>query len=399
MSAFFNIDPPSATSFIEAFGINASDQIVGFYDNTQRHGFLYSGGTYTTLDVPMTSYTEADGINDLGHVVGTYQAGGKFHGYIYRNGTYATLDDPLGTVETVAQGVNNADQVVGYYIGSNGVFHGFFVDAAFGLYAPIDDPLAGTTSSGNGEGTYAQGINNAHQIVGYYVDSSHRYHGFLYANGSYFPLDFPSATATRALGINDAGQIVGAYDNASGHPGFLYANGVYTSIDDPLAGPMPGQGTYAAAGINNTGHIVGYYVDGSSKFHGFLETPNPPPPAGTTADMILRQGAFGTYEIYDIGNNAMLAAYQLGQVGTEWQFVGLGGFFVAAGAHGGYECPQSLIRTSKVFSTLCGWRHIFKTPETLFQSVRDSIQFTDWDPFARPEPTHIGGRRSKGGSR
>ena len=136
MSAFFNIDPPSATSFIEAFGINASDQIVGFYDNTQRHGFLYSGGTYTTLDVPMTSYTEADGINDLGHVVGTYQAGGKFHGYIYRNGTYATLDDPLGTVETVAQGVNNADQVVGYYIGSNGVFHGFFVDAAFGLYAP-----------------------------------------------------------------------------------------------------------------------------------------------------------------------------------------------------------------------------------------------------------------------
>src|SRR6516164_6524668 len=297
MSAFFNIDPPSATSFIEAFGINASDQIVGFYDNTQRHGFLYSGGTY------------------------------------------ATLDDPLGTVETVAQGVNNADQVVGYYIGSNGVFHGFFVDAAFGLYAPIDDPLAGTTSSGNGEGTYAQGINNAHQIVGYYVDSSHRYHGFLYANGSYFPLDFPSATATRALGINDAGQIVGAYDNASGHHGFLYANGVYTSIDDPLAGPMPGQGTYAAAGINNTGHIVGYYVDGSSKFHGFLETPNPPPPAGTTADMILRHGADGKYEIYDIGNNAMLAAYQLGQVGTEWQFVGLGGFF-------GSDTTDMLLRNS-----------------------------------------------------
>src|SRR5215470_18282142 len=53
-------------------------------------------------------------------------------------------------------------------------------------------------------------------------------------------------------------------------------------------------------------------------------------------------------------------------------------------------------RTSNVFSTLCGWRHIFKTPETLFQSVRDSIQFTDWDPFARPEPTHIGGKKIKG---
>jgi len=102
---------------------------------------------------------------------------------------------------------------------------------------------------------------------------------------------------------------------------------------------MPGQGTYAAAGINNTGNIVGYYVDGSSKFHGFLETANPPPPAGTTADMILRQGAFGTYEIYDIGNNAMLAAYQLGQVGTEWQFVGLGGFF-------GSDTTDMLLRNS-----------------------------------------------------
>src|SRR5262249_30357285 len=47
-------------------------------------------------------------------------------------------------------------------------------------------------------------------------------------------------------------------------------------------------------------------------------------------------------------------------------------------------------RTSNVFSTLCGWRHIFKTSETLFQSVRDSIQFTDWDPFARPERARLG---------
>jgi probable HAF family extracellular repeat protein len=262
----------------------------------------------------------------LGHIVGTYFSAGKFHGYIYRNGAYSTLDDPLGTTETVPQGINNADQVVGYYLASTGAFRGFFVDAAFGLYAPIDDPLAGT-SGGGAQGTYAQDINNAHQIVGYYVDSSNRYHGFLYANGSYTTLDVPSATLTRALGINDVGQIVGTYDNASGHHGFLYFNGVYTTIDDPQAGTMPGQGTYAASGIDNAGNIVGYYVDGSGNFHGFLETANPPPPAGTTADMILRHGADGKYEIYDIGNNALLAAYDLGQVGTTWQFVGLGGFF------------------------------------------------------------------------
>jgi subtilase family protein len=52
----------------------------------------------------------------------------------------------------------------------------------------------------------------------------------------------------------------------------------------------------------------------------------PPPPVGTTADMILRHGADGLYEIYDIGNNAILAGYLLGQVGTEWAFVTLAGF-------------------------------------------------------------------------
>jgi len=66
---------------------------------------------------------------------------------------------------------------------------------------------------------------------------------------------------------------------------------------------------------------------------------NPPPPPGTTADMILRHGADGVYEIYDIGNNAILAAGRLGQVGTDWQFAGLGGFF-------GSDTTDMLLRSS-----------------------------------------------------
>jgi hypothetical protein len=66
---------------------------------------------------------------------------------------------------------------------------------------------------------------------------------------------------------------------------------------------------------------------------------NPAPPAATTADMILRHGADGLYEIYDIGNNAILAGYQLGQVGTTWQFAGLGGFF-------GNDTTDMLLRDS-----------------------------------------------------
>ena len=77
---------------------------------------------------------------------------------------------------------------------------------------------------------------------------------------------------------------------------------------------------------------------------GWRETPvtpatNPPPPAGTTADMILRHGADGKYEIYDIGANSLLAAYQVGQVGTDWAFVTLGGF-------NGSDTTDMLLRNS-----------------------------------------------------
>jgi hypothetical protein len=66
---------------------------------------------------------------------------------------------------------------------------------------------------------------------------------------------------------------------------------------------------------------------------------NPPPPAGTTADMILRHGAYGDYEIYNIGNNSLLGAYYLGQVGTDWAFVTLGRF-------NGSDTTDMLLRNS-----------------------------------------------------
>src|SRR5437764_12836303 len=106
----------------------------------------------------------------------------------------------------------------------------------------------------------------------------------------------------------DAGLIVGYSSAASSADGFLYSGGFYTTLDDPLATTET-----LAWGINDAGQIAGGYFDAGGGIHGFLATlgPNPPPPFGTTADMVLFR-ADGTYEIYDIGNNAILAGYELG---------------------------------------------------------------------------------------
>jgi probable HAF family extracellular repeat protein len=117
-----------------AWGINASSQIVGSYVDASSltHGYLFSAGGYTTLDVPGSTATEALGINDAGQIVGDYLAGGGQHGFLLSGGSYTMLDVP-GSTLTVADGINAAGQIVGSYNDSDGTRHGF-------LATPVPEP-------------------------------------------------------------------------------------------------------------------------------------------------------------------------------------------------------------------------------------------------------------------
>src|SRR5215470_4737854 len=69
---FTPIDVPGATG-TQAFGINPSGQIVGSYgDGTGTHGFLYDRGVFTPIDVPGAADTQAFGISPSGQIVGFY---------------------------------------------------------------------------------------------------------------------------------------------------------------------------------------------------------------------------------------------------------------------------------------------------------------------------------------
>lgn len=206
---------------------------------------------FTTIDFPASVQTTAYAINDAGEIVGFYlDRTGSSHGFLYSGGSYTALPFP-------ATGINNAGQIVMENVGS-----GTSVLYSGGIYTPINDPL--------GVNTYAVHINDSGQIVGSYRDSVGTLHGFIYSGGTYTTIDNPlGLTRTETFGINNSGQIVGYFmSGIAGQPsqqGFVYSGGAFTTLNDPR-GSSP-ESAQSAWDINDNGQIVGS-VNGSGYVYG-----------------------------------------------------------------------------------------------------------------------------------
>jgi probable HAF family extracellular repeat protein len=105
-----------------------------------------SGYTFTNIDVPNARFTEADGINARGQIVGNYGDASGQHGFLLSGGQYTTLDDPNAVTQpglgTFAFGINARGQIVGQYFDANFARHGFLLSG--GQYTTLDVPNAGT---------------------------------------------------------------------------------------------------------------------------------------------------------------------------------------------------------------------------------------------------------------
>ena len=282
---FTTIDVPGALGSSGAAGINNAGQIVGgFADHAGPHGYLDTGGSFTTIDVPGASSTEALGISNAGQIVGdTQNRGGRplllplGHGFFYSGGGFTAIDVP-GALGTSALGINDAGQIVGIFRTSNSSTgdHSFLY--ANGSFTMLEVPGAANTR--------ASGINDAGQIVGR-VDSAcpppfppgtciDGIHGFLDAGGTFTTIDVPGAEATEALGINNAGQIVGDFSTSMGLSAFVDTDGSFTTFEVP--GSV--EGSTIPFGINDAGQIVGVFevqtgtgIGSIITGHGFLATP------------------------------------------------------------------------------------------------------------------------------
>jgi probable HAF family extracellular repeat protein len=214
---------------------------------------------FTKIMFPGSTWTEASGINDLGHIVGTYtDPTGIAHGFVYMNGSYTRMDFP-GALHNYMFGIDNSGNMTGSYSLTlpRGPYHASY-RANNGTWTDYDYP---------GHETDGRGISEAGDIVGIYnAGFGTADHGFLKVGEVYTAIDYPGASVTYVFGLNDLGQISGSYRDSNGVlKGFLYSGGTYTSISHPM-----GTETFIG-GINDAGTMVGWKREGG-KVGGFTTT-------------------------------------------------------------------------------------------------------------------------------
>lgn len=210
---FTTIDVPGSFQTV-ARGINDSGLIVGSYDAIDfPRGFLFDGQNFTILDArPGNDGTIATGINNAGEVVGywgCFCSNPDFHGFTWVTGFFTTIE-VFPTGETIISGISsNGDHIVGFdpFSFKNFARNAQGADRKFSL------PGSGVVL----------GVNNHKVSVGSNVDPSFNW-GFKFNLNSkiYTKLRFPGAVWTFAQGTNDAKQVVGYYqDKANVQHGFL----------------------------------------------------------------------------------------------------------------------------------------------------------------------------------
>jgi len=207
------IEPNDDANFTEGRGINNSRTVCGDYliSAGTFHGFFLTGNTYTDYDVPGSLDTNVLGINNAGDFVGNFIASdGIARAFYSIGGTVTQIDIPDAPTFSASYQLNGRNVLVGYYIDSSAINHGFYQDETGTLHFPIDPP--GST------GTILFGINDKGWMVGRFSDSAAVTHGLLFIPPRKFvKFDYPASTTFTSLnGINKKGYICGRYTDDAG---------------------------------------------------------------------------------------------------------------------------------------------------------------------------------------
>jgi probable HAF family extracellular repeat protein len=257
------IPAPNGTSTTPV-ALNDNGAIVGLLNSGSgvtfhTTGFLFSNGNFTHFRFPGSADTFANDMNKNGVIVGTFRGANGQGSFMVHNGVFHQVTLPgFPNAATSANGVNDLGDIVGVFT-RNGSNVGFLLHQ--GKLTIISFP--GATN-----GTFPSSINNQGVIVGSYSTLEQRdgTHGFMWKNGAFTNIEFPSAVATFPVKISNNGDVVGTYiDSAQFEHGFSFDKGRYSTLD------RPGFADTRLTAVNSFDNILGFAFSesGGKWFKGF----------------------------------------------------------------------------------------------------------------------------------
>jgi probable HAF family extracellular repeat protein len=243
----FTFDGSNYTYFSNLGGVSSgSVQDVGSIDDSGIVAFDYStggttsgglystsGNTETSFTYPGASYTLVYGGSANGMVAGFYlDSSSNQFGYVKNGNSYSSISYPGPHGQIYVWGVNDSGDAVGL---SSCCRQGVSFLKKGSAYTTVS--VAGSSY------TEAQGLNDQDQVVGWYDNGDSVLHGFVWSNGTSSTVDYPGATSVYLDKINANGVILGGATDATGQ--FLF-------LATPQNTPEPGSGLLVAMGIGMT---------------------------------------------------------------------------------------------------------------------------------------------------
>jgi len=202
--------------------INNRGDISGWYSDApgRRHGYVITkNGVLSVIEYPGSTFSQVNGISDNGVIFGHFvDSVGAFHGYQLLGGVFTTLDYP-GAHDTLPFYRNARGDFAGEWAPDPTVIGHAFLLTNHGEWISFDAPNAPPNSS------LAIGVNDHRQILGFFQDSAGQRHAFVVDGNDLVPeafvfIDLPG-TGGQPETMNNAGAFVGFYSDATGTHGLL----------------------------------------------------------------------------------------------------------------------------------------------------------------------------------